>query len=109
MKCGVPPTLRKALTGLFTPPGMTRFASSNISAERVVCCSILWLVFIMRSISLGQPPGGFFGIVGNDKVRPCSFDDCETFQHGPPLVNPTVLRCGLKHGAFAAHRLRGNR
>ena len=34
MKRGVPPTARKARTGEFTPPGMTRWARSNRAAER---------------------------------------------------------------------------
>src|SRR3982750_686116 len=32
MKRGVPPTARKARTGEFTPPGITRWARSNNSA-----------------------------------------------------------------------------
>jgi hypothetical protein len=33
MKRGVPPTARNARTGEFTPPGITRWARSNNSAE----------------------------------------------------------------------------
>src|SRR5437867_2186702 len=36
MKGGLPPTARKARTGLFTPPGITRCARAKSSAERSI-------------------------------------------------------------------------
>ncbi|GHF66936.1 hypothetical protein GCM10017782_00580 [Deinococcus ficus] len=36
MNRGVPPTLRKARTGLFTPPGVTAFARANSRSDCVV-------------------------------------------------------------------------
>ena len=40
MKRGVPPTLPKALTGLFTPPGKSVFAFSNNCSDFFVLISL---------------------------------------------------------------------
>lgn len=40
MKRVCPPTEPKALTGEFTPPGVTAFARSNSSADRAVFCEV---------------------------------------------------------------------
>src|SRR5450432_1566728 len=40
MKRGVPPTARKARTGEFTPPGITRLARSNSSALVVMASTL---------------------------------------------------------------------
>ena len=66
IKGGVPPTALKARTGLLTPPGRYRWASSKSSRER--------LKFIGNSLFCLQPLCKFLGMIGDDNVSPSSLD-----------------------------------
>src|SRR5436309_2955163 len=107
MKRGVPPTPRKARTGLFTPPGITCWAAANSSVERAVfACTG---VSVMRLFPFGEPASGGFGKIGNDQVGARAFDRGEAFQRGAALVDPAALSGGLEHGVLAAHLVGGQR
>jgi hypothetical protein len=51
----VPPTPPKARTGLFTPPGISRRASSNRASDRVLAVPVVVLavVAVIVDLSLG--------------------------------------------------------
>ena len=59
MKRGVPPTLRNARTGLFTPPGINCFARSKSASEFVVFIgfSLQFFAFLCAFASLREGCG----------------------------------------------------
>src|SRR3954463_14340670 len=81
-KYGVPPTERKARTGEFTPPGITREARPNSSS------------FVTPS---RECFGELGGEVAEDDVGAGPLDRRDMFEGDRVTVDPPSLRCRLHH------------
>src|SRR5919107_6025668 len=106
MKRGVPPTLLKARTGLFTPPGKTRCAS------RKSCSDTALLRPATRSsvmATLRQQFRRALGMVGNDRIRAGSSHAGERFYYDLALVDPALLSSRFHHRVLAADVVREKR
>src|SRR5918994_2382917 len=94
MKRGMPPTLLKARTGLFTPPGNTRWASLNSCSDLAVA-RLATRTSIMAA--LRQQLRRTFGVIGDDRIRSGPPHTGERFDDNLALVDPALPGGCLHH------------
>src|SRR5712692_7608317 len=104
MTSGVPPTARKARTGLFTPPTRISWARRNISSERGR--EDRFTGALRGALTGFQPAGHILGVIGEHDAGAGAVDCRQNLQHAALLVKPAVARRGFHHGVFAADVVR---
>src|SRR3954471_18517226 len=118
MNRGVPPTARKARTGEFTPPGVTRPARSNscadtgasygygsltapLSQARLCALATCW-DGPSRGPRSAEPAGALARQVGEHRAGAGPADRGQRLQDGTPPVDPAVRGRRLDHRVLAA-------
>src|SRR5215207_7075284 len=99
MKRGIPPTLLKARTGLFTPPGRTRWASRNSCSDDLVV-RLATRTSVMAT--LRQQLRRTLGMVCDDRIGSGPPHSGERFDHDLALVDPALLGGRFHHRVLAA-------
>src|SRR5689334_24984056 len=91
MNRGVPPTEEKALTGEFTPPGMTAHASANSAAEAAVDNGVLCMTTSVPARRIGSTTGCSGSALGCDdehRVIGLARQPLEVAHHGTAGLLP---------------------
>src|ERR1700712_5014995 len=106
MKRGVPPTERKARTGEFTPPGVTRDARANSAALAGAAVTSKWsfinsLWFNFRLLVGVEFLGDLGRPVGQDDGRAGPLDRGQRLDNGPVPIDPAMCRSRLDHCVLA--------
>src|SRR5688500_17077158 len=104
MNRGVPPTDLNARTGLLTPPGMNRCATSKRAADRGTVSSAT--CGSAPTSFLREPTRSLLREIRDDEIGAGAAHSQQRLHHGAPFVQPSALGCGLDHRELTTYLIR---